>query len=70
MPRPGTAGKGPMRPRKEQIPRKVCHDGSVRPSNVPCPPRPPRPRPLRLLRPGVKEPMTRAEQFKKERLGR
>ena len=55
---------------KELIPRKVCPDGSVRPSNVPCPPRPPRPRPLRLLRPGVKEPMTRAEQFKKERLGR
>ena len=46
---------------KERIPRKVCPDGSIRPSNIPCPPRKARPR-TKL--------MTRTEQFKKERLGR
>ena len=48
---------------KELISRKVCPDGSVRPSNTPCPPKRGRPRPRTRV-------MTRAEQFKKERLGR
>tara|TARA_R100001440_G_scaffold70074_1_gene92229 strand:- start:764 stop:970 length:207 start_codon:yes stop_codon:yes gene_type:complete len=52
-----------QRRKKELIPRKVCPDGSVRPSNIPCP--------LTIQRPGKgRKPITRAEQFKRERLGR
>ena len=53
MPRPGTAGKGPMRPRTQM---KVCPDGTRVPVNQMCPRR--------------RRTMSRAEQFKRERLNK
>jgi len=60
MRRPGTAGKAPMRPRR---PMKICPDGSRTFADRMCP-RIRRPIPSRSTS------MSRAEQFKRERLGK
>ena len=60
MRRPGTAGKVPMRPRRQT---KICPDGSRTFVDLMCPR--PRPKPIRPL-----ASMSRASKFKQERLGK
>ena len=68
---PGTIPIRTKRPQRPQRPMKRCPDGSRRMINQPCPPRPARRLANEMRGPLPKGgPISRAEQFKRERLGK